>query len=108
MIEFTEGIYTFYVYIITNKYRTTFYIGMTNNLKRRLIEHNENIDNNKKTFAARYNLRYLVHYEKFGWVQQAIAREKELKGWRRQKKLDLIRSFNPTFESLNQHFGQTV
>lgn len=108
MIEFSEGIYTFYVYIITNSYRTTFYIGMTNNMGRRLMEHNENIDIGKSTFAAKYNLKYLVYYQKFGWVQQAIAREKELKGWRREKKLDLIREFNPTFRTLNYIFGQKI
>ena len=104
MIEFKEGIYSFYVYIITNTYRTTFYIGITNNLSRRLNEHTKNIKNNKKTFAAKYNLKYLVYYQKFGWVQQAIAREKELKGWRREKKLDLIREFNQAFKSLNYLF----
>ncbi|MCF6169130.1 GIY-YIG nuclease family protein, partial [Lutibacter sp.] len=90
MIEFTEGIYSFYVYIITNTYRTTFYIGVTNNLNRRLLEHTQNMVTVKKTFAAKYNLKYLVYYQKFGWVQHAIAREKELKGWRREKKLNLI------------------
>ncbi|AMC10417.1 endonuclease [Lutibacter profundi] len=104
MIEFTEGIYSFYVYIITNTYRTTFYIGVTNNLNRRLQEHIKNTESTKKTFAAKYNLKYLVYYQKFGWVQQAIAREKELKGWRREKKLNLIRAFNPTFKSLNYLF----
>jgi len=104
MIEFTEGIYSFYVYIITNTYRTTFYIGVTNNLNRRLQEHIKNIETTNKTFAAKYNLKYLVYYQQFGWVQQAIAREKELKGWRREKKLNLIRVFNPTFKSLNYLF----
>jgi len=108
MIEFTEGIYSFYVYIITNTYRTTFYIGITNNLNRRLQEHTKNIETNKKTFAAKYNLKYLIYNQKFGWVQQAIAREEELKGWRREKKLDLIREFNPTFKSLNYLFGQVL
>lgn len=104
MIEFTEGIYSFYVYIITNTYRTSFYIGMTNNLSRRLQEHIKNIEDNKKTFAAKYNLKELVYYQKFGWAQQAIAREKELKGWHREKKLILIRELNPKFETLNHLF----
>ena len=104
MIEYTEGIYTFYVYILTNKYRSTYYIGMTNNLKRRLEEHHENIEKRSKTFAAKYNIEFLVYYEKFAWVQQAIAREKELKGWTRDKKSSLIRSYNPKFEFLNDQF----
>jgi putative endonuclease len=98
------GFHSYYVYIITNKFRSTFYIGMTNNLKVRLQQHKENIVLKNKTFASKYSLEYLVYYEKFVWVQEAIAREKELKKWRREKKLELIRSFNPEFEFLNTHF----
>ena len=104
MIEYNEGYHTYYVYIITNKYRSTYYIGMTNNLGTRLRQHKENIEKGIKTFASKYNIEFLVYYEKFTWVQEAIAREKELKGWRREKKLDLIRSFNENFEFLNHHF----
>ena len=104
MIEYKEGYHTYYVYIITNTYRSTYYIGMTNNLTKRLKQHNENIEKQIKTFASKYNLRYLVYYEKFTWVQQAIVREKELKGWRREKKLDLIKAFNPKFKFLNEQF----
>lgn len=104
MIEYNEGHYTFYVYIITNKYRSTYYIGMTNNLGERLKQHKENIEKGIMTFASKYNIEFLVYYEKFSWVQQAIAREKELKAWRREKKLDLIRGFNPEFEFLNERF----
>ncbi|MBU2526837.1 MAG: GIY-YIG nuclease family protein [Bacteroidetes bacterium] len=99
-----EGSHTYYVYIITNAYRTTFYIGVTNNLARRIKEHHENIDKGTKTFAAKYNLKHLVYYECFSWVQNAIAREKELKGWRREKKLNLIRNFNENFEFLEGRF----
>ena len=77
---------------------------MTNNLGRRLKEHKENIEKGIKTFSSRYNIEFLVYYEKFTCVQQAIAREKELKGWRRDKKLELIRSFNENFEFLNHRF----
>lgn len=106
MIGFNEneGSHTYYVYIITNPYRTTFYIGVTNNLAERLHQHKENILSGKKTFAAKYNVKHLVYYEKFTWVQNAIAREKELKGWRREKKLSLIRSFNEDFEFLEAQF----
>ncbi len=104
MIEFNEGSHTYYVYIITNKYRSTYYIGVTNNLGKRLRQHSENIEKGVKTFASRYQIRHLVYYEEFSWVQLAIAREKELKGWRRDKKLDLIRSFNATFEFLEDRF----
>ena len=98
------GFHSYYVYIITNKYRSTFYIGMTNNLKERLSQHKQNIDSRNKTFASKYSLEFLVFYEKFVWVQEAIAREKELKKWRREKKLNLIGQFNPKFDFLNHHF----
>ena len=104
MIEYTQGIYKFYIYILTNKYRTTFYVGVTNSLKRRLGEHKNSIRQGKNTFVGRYHLTELVYYETFGWIQQAIAREKELKGWRKEKKLNLIRSSNPKMESLNHLF----
>jgi putative endonuclease len=64
--------------ILTNKYRSTFYVGVTNNLKLRLTQHQEATDN-AKTFTARYNIEFLIYYEKFTWIQEAIAREKELK-----------------------------
>lgn len=99
-----EGNHSYYVYIITNPYRSTFYIGMTNNLGERLRQHKENIAKGEKTFAAKYNLKHLVYYERFTWVQNAIAREKELKRWRREKKLNLIRSFNANFEFLEERF----
>ena len=98
------GFHSYYVYIITNKFRSTYYIGMTNNLNVRLQQHKDNIVLKNKTFASKYGLEYLVYYEKFVWVQDAIAREKELKKWRREKKLELIRSFNPEFEFLNHNF----
>lgn len=98
------GFHSYYVYIITNKYRSTFYIGMTNNLKERLSQHKQNIDSRNKTFASKYSLEFLVFYEKFVWVEEAIAREKELKKRRRAKKLDLIKQFNSNFDFLNHHF----
>ena len=103
MIEFTEGIYNFYVYILTNKAKTVLYTGVTNNLKRRLQEHNEKL--NPNSFTAKYNLNYLIYYEKYGWIQQAIAREKEIKLLRRDLKLELIKEFNPNIEILNNQFS---
>jgi len=102
MIEFTEGIYNFYVYILTNKAKTVLYTGVTNNLRRRLEEHNEKL--NPNSFTAKYNLNYLIYYEKYGWIQQAIAREKEIKLLRRDLKLELIKEFNPNMEFLNKRF----
>ena len=102
MYEHTEGIYNYYVYILTNKNRTVLYVGVTNNLKRRLKEHKDKI--NPTGFTARYNIKYLVYYENFGWIQMAIAREKELKDLRRALKLELITSFNENMTFLNSHF----
>lgn len=104
MLNTQLGFHTYYIYIITNKYRSTFYIGVTNNLARRLKEHKENIVLKNKAFASKYFLEHLVYYEKYTWIQEAIAREKELKKWRREKKLNLIRTANPKFEFLNHLF----
>ncbi len=77
---------------------------MTNNLKIRLSQHKDNIEEGNKTFASKYNIEFLVYYEKFTWVEDAILREKEIKKWRREKKLELIKNFNPEFEFLNKQF----
>ncbi|PWB25935.1 GIY-YIG nuclease family protein [Flavobacterium sp. HTF] len=103
MLNAQSGFRTYYVYILTNKHRSTFYIGVTNNLKRRLSEHKANIQNRDKTFVAKYNIEFLIYYEKFNWIQEAIAREKALKGWKRDRKIELVKAFNPTFDFLN-HF----
>lgn len=102
MIEHTQGIYNFYVYIITNKHKTVLYTGVTNNLRLRLNQHQQKV--NPKSFSAKYNLQYLIYYQHFGWVQQAIAREKEIKNLTRQKKLNLILENNPNMEFLNYLF----
>lgn len=77
MIEYTEGIYTFYVYILTNKNRTVLYTGVTNNLKLRLQQHKSKL--NPNSFTSRYNSYFLIYFEKFSWIQLAIEREKEIK-----------------------------
>jgi putative endonuclease len=99
MIEFTEGIYNFYVYILTNKAKTVLYTGITNNLKRRLHEHKSKL--NPNSFTAKYNVSYLLYYEHYGWVQQAIEREKEIKLMKRDRKLELIKNFNTNLDFLN-------
>ncbi len=101
MLNPQKRFHSYYVYIISNKYRSTFYIGVTNNLKERLLQHHTNILEKKKTFAAKYNIEFLVYYEKYTWIQLAIAREKEIKKWRRDKKQALVREVNPSFSFLN-------
>ena len=88
----TEKLY--YVYILTNKVKTVLYTGMTNDLEQRIIEHY--IDRiEKKTFTGKYNCHFLVFYESYKYVNDAIVREKEIKEWLSIKKQNLIKSFNP-------------
>jgi len=81
-----------YVYIMTNKNKTVLYIGMTSSLHDRVLNHQQG---NYNGFSKKYNCQYLIYYEKFEYIGDAIKREKQLKGWRRDKKLTLIRSQNP-------------
>jgi putative endonuclease len=87
-----------YVYIATNKSRTL-YIGVTNNLERRMWEHKQKAGSK---FAARYNITQLVYYEEFAGIRDAIAREKQLKRWRREKKVWLIERENPEWKDLSE------
>ena len=75
---------------------------MTNNLRRRLQEHKEKL--NPNGFTAKYNAEFLLYFEHYGWVQQAIAREKEIKLIKRGDKLELIQSSNPNLDFLNDKF----
>lgn len=93
--------HNYYVYITTNKSRDVLYIGVTNDLDRRLYEHQEDSLSLKKSFAGKYNAIFLVYYEHYQYIQHAIDREKELKSWRREKKESLISSFNPEWQFLN-------
>jgi putative endonuclease len=86
-----------FVYIITNTYNTTLYTGVTNNLQRRVGEHKEGKING---FAKKYNANKLVYYEVFRDIQSAIAREKQIKGYSRKKKLALIETLNQTWRDL--------
>lgn len=92
--------FNYYVYIITNLSKSTLYIGVTNNLSLRVDQHANN-KGEKDSFAGRYYCHYLIYYESFADVKQAIAREKEIKKWRREKKVHLIGSTNPTWQFLN-------
>ena len=88
-----------YVYILTNKNNTTLYIGVTNNLERRLYEHRNKL---VKGFSSKYNLNKLIYLEETNNIKDAIQREKQLKGWRREKKINLIKQQNPDFTELLQ------
>jgi putative endonuclease len=93
--------YNFYVYIITNVNKTVLYIGVTNNLDVRLAQHHENAGN-PNTFAGKYHCHLLLYYEHFSHINDAIAREKELKKWSRVKKELLIATTNPEWRFLNK------
>jgi putative endonuclease len=91
----------FFVYILTNPTKTTLYIGVTNNLAARLKEHWDN-RGKPETFAGKYYCYNLVYYEVNPSINAAIAREKELKKWSRNKKIALIQSHNPEWFFLNR------
>lgn len=95
----------FYVYITTNPKGDALYIGFTNNLEQRIIEHYLN-RGKTNSHAGKYFCYELLFYEEFKYVNDAIAREKELKKWRREKKEALIKSFNRERKNLNKElFG---
>ena len=90
----------YYVYIMTNKSRTL-YTGVTNNLMRRVYEHKNKL---VAGFTSKYNIQFLVYYEMTTDVHAALAREKQIKGWLRAKKVALIDSMNPTWKDLSEEW----
>ena len=86
------------IYIITNKHNTTLYVGVTSDLISRMYEHREKIY--PKSFSSRYNLNQLVFYESYYSIEEAIAREKQIKAGSRKKKIALIESMNPKWIDL--------
>ena len=89
---------TYYVYILTNKNKNVLYVGVTNDLIRRVYEHKHHVD--KESYTSRYNVVNLVYYEETSDVKAAIEIEKQLKIWSRMKKFMLIRETNPTMEDI--------
>jgi putative endonuclease len=88
---------SYYVYIMTS-YSGTLYTGMTNDLERRVWEHKQKL---VEGFTKRYNVNRLVYFEETPDVEAAIAREKQIKGWVRRKKIELIESVNPEWRDLS-------
>lgn len=91
---------TYFVYIMSNKYHTVLYVGVTNNLESRVFDHK--VKRNKRSFTARYNCNNLVYYEEFGEVKEAIYREKQLKKYHHQWKEELIESMNSDWKDLSE------
>jgi putative endonuclease len=92
----------YYVYIMTNKSRTL-YTGVTSNLQRRAYEHKQKL---VPGFTSKYNIGLLVYFEETNDVHAALAREKQIKGWLRSKKIALIESVNPEWEDLSAQWGE--
>ena len=87
----------YYVYIMTNKSRTL-YVGMTNNIKKRVYEHKKKLI---EGFTKKYNINQLLYFETFGDSNSAIDREKTIKGWLRNKKIELLNQTNPHWKDLS-------
>src|ERR1700676_4548524 len=92
---------TYWIYILASRSRNL-YVGVTSDLQRRMIEHRQEL---VPGFTSRYKIFRLVHCEQFADVRDAISREKEIKGWRRQKKIWLIQRDNPTWEDFAANFA---
>jgi len=87
----------YHIYIATNQRNTVLYTGITDNLERRMSEHKSKLI---KGFTSKYNIDKLVYYENFKTPTEAITAEKKIKGWLRNKKINLIKSINPKFKDL--------
>ena len=86
---------SYYVYIMTNRYRNVLYTGITNDLFRRVYEHRNHLI--KDSFTEKYNITQLVYFEYTNNVRSAIEREKQIKSWNRKRKEELVESQNPTW-----------
>ena len=95
---------SYYVYMLTNKHGNVLYIGVTNNLVRRVYEHRHHLVDG---FTKRYHVDKLVYYETTGDIATAITREKQLKGWTRARKDALVASMNPQWEELLPEVGDS-
>lgn len=85
------------IYLLTNKHKNVLYVGVTNNLIRRVFEHKNKL---VKGFTEKYSVDRLVYYEMYNDITDAIAREKQIKGWARKKKNELINQLNPEWKDL--------
>lgn len=95
----------YWVYMVTDNTRSTLYIGVTSELRVRIWQHR--VGERPGTFSQRYHCAHLVYYEHYREIREAIAREKQLKRWRRQKKNTLIATLNPQWEDLAARIGST-
>ena len=94
-----KTIHQYYVYILANKRNGTLYIGVTNDLETRVLQHKQKIN---EGFTSKYNVELLVYFETFQYINDAIKREKQLKKWNRQWKVNLIEEENKDWEDLSK------
>jgi putative endonuclease len=97
--------HNYFVYIVTNKNKTVLYIGVTNDLQRRIYEHEHGLI---PGFSKKFNCHFLIYDEHFQNINDAIKREKEIKKWRREKKENLINGFNPDWKLLNNEIYEAL
>ena len=88
----------YFVYILTNKWKTVLYTGMTDNLQSRLLQHRDRVFDG---FTKKYNCTQLVYYEELSTASAAAKRELQIKGWKRVRKIALVESMNPTWDDLS-------
>ena len=93
----------YFIYIMTNEYHTVLYTGVTNNLERRFYEHSNQVHDG---FTSKYKVNRLVYFEETNDIRDAISREKQIKGWSRIKKINLINSINSQWEDLSLQFAR--
>ena len=102
-MKYNHDSYKYYVYIMASGKNGTLYTGVTNDIARRVFEHKTHI--NKDSFTSRYNVNKLVYVQVFENPEYAIMREKQIKSWNRQKKIELIKSFNPEWKDLFEYLN---
>ena len=93
-----------FVYMLANDTNVCLYVGVTNDLIRRLYEHKNNLD--PKSFTSQYNIHKLVYYEETSDPYTAISREKQIKGWNRKRKNRLVESLNPRWKDLSEGWSE--
>jgi putative endonuclease len=93
---------TGFIYFMSNTYNNVLYVGVTNDLSRRVAEHKAKIN---KGFTYKYNCDKLVYFEEYEWVVDAIAREKQIKNWKREWKNELVNKENPDWKDLSETIG---
>ena len=104
-ITMYKTIHQYYVYILSNKKNGTLYIGVTNNLERRIFEHKHKLI---EGFSKKYNLTKLMYFEIFQHIDEAIKREKRLKKWKREWKINLIEENNPDWKDLASDWSTEI